>query len=210
MMVNGLASEVCVEEPLVVDLETRTWLPKYCRGDQQAFQQLLFAYRRPVYSYLARCGIDKTSRDDLFQEIFLKIHNAADSYQSSKPLSPWIFTIVVNTVRNYFRAERNREKVISIQQPPDLIDHGLSPDIKVENTHLIHWLEQEIHELPLPQREVLILTTIKGMRLKDVAKSLGIPVNTAKTCLRRARLKLIEKLNMHESTSKGEENAETM
>ena len=61
------------------------------------------AYRRPVYSYLVRSGVADADRDDVFQGIFLKIHTAAGSYDPTRPLAPWLFTIVANSVRNHFR-----------------------------------------------------------------------------------------------------------
>ncbi|MDH3689797.1 MAG: hypothetical protein OEU36_10000, partial [Gammaproteobacteria bacterium] len=53
----------------IVDLEERSWLPRYCRGDAVAFTQLMVAYRKTVYSYLVRCGLNKETRDDVFQEV---------------------------------------------------------------------------------------------------------------------------------------------
>ncbi len=61
------------------------------------------AYRRPVYSYLVRSGVAEADRDDVFQGIFLKIHAAAETYDPARPLAPWLFTIVANSVRNHFR-----------------------------------------------------------------------------------------------------------
>ena len=87
----------------VVDLEERAWLPRHCRGDRNAFEALLAAYRRPIYNYLVRTGVAAADRDDIFQNIFLKVHRAAQSYQSSRPLRPWLFTIAANTVRTHFR-----------------------------------------------------------------------------------------------------------
>lgn len=204
MTANGSAAEVCQEDAQIVDLEARTWLQKHCRGDEQAFTHLIEKYRKPVYGYLTKCGIDQSNRDDLFQEIFLKVHHAADTYQPNKPLSPWIFTIVVNTVRNHFRSEHNRKKVVSIQPEPGELVSNVSPERNIANEQLLHWLEKEIHKLPLPQKEVILLTTIKGMRLHEVAQTLGIPINTAKTCLRRARQKLIEKMTDESSSTNGE------
>ncbi len=53
-------------------------------------------------------------------------------------------------------------------------------------------LERAIAALPLPQREVLVLATIESLPLKDIASILGMPVNTVKTHVRRARLRLVE------------------
>ena len=85
------AKRVSLEaEPVevVVSLDERDWLPRHCRGEQEAFGELMKAYQAPVYRYLARCGVPPASRDDVFQEIFVKIHLAAASYQPSRP-PPW-------------------------------------------------------------------------------------------------------------------------
>ena len=68
-------------EPMeaVVNLDERNWLPRHCRGDGQAFAELVNAYQSPVYGYLVRCGVPPAARDDVFQEIFVKIHLAAAS-----------------------------------------------------------------------------------------------------------------------------------
>ncbi len=96
---SSLASEPADRRRDVVDLEERTWLSRHCRGDASAFPALLEAYRRPVYGYLVRSGVAEANRDDIFQNIFLKIHAAARSYDPTRPLRPWLFTIVANTVR---------------------------------------------------------------------------------------------------------------
>ncbi|MBI3179047.1 MAG: hypothetical protein HYZ27_05260, partial [Deltaproteobacteria bacterium] len=80
-------------------------------GEAAAFVALVLRFRRPVYGYLVRCGVESSVRDDLFQDIFLKIHRAAGVYQSERPLAPWIFTIVANTVRSHFRKMRLRRLV---------------------------------------------------------------------------------------------------
>ena len=87
----------------VLDLEERTWLAAHLRGDEQAFGKLMQAFRKPVYSFLVRHGLEPDCRDDVFQEIFLKIHKAAHTNQANRPLSPWICTIAINTIRNFQR-----------------------------------------------------------------------------------------------------------
>jgi len=68
-------------------------------GDPGAFVRLVAKYRRPVFSYLVRCGVPVADRDDLFQEVFLRVHAAAAQYQDHRPLHPWLFTVVANAVR---------------------------------------------------------------------------------------------------------------
>jgi RNA polymerase sigma-70 factor (ECF subfamily) len=187
----------------VLDLNERNWLPRHCRGDEQAFDELLLAYRNLVYTFLYRYGIEAQIRDDLFQDIFLKIHQSAASYRPSQPLRPWVVSIVLNTVRN-FRRDRGRRqhfmthlKAVSTPNPANPSDshrHEPGLDEQVEQQSTVLWLEQRISSLPERQREVLVLSTLKGLRLKDIAAVMSLPENTVKTHLRRARLSLAESL----------------
>ena len=165
-------------------------LLRHRRGDVEAFARLVALYRKPVYSYLIRCGVSQADRDDLFQDVFLKIHSASGRYEEGRPLHPWLFTIVANTVRTYHRKNRVRERVFG--DPPAAEPAGDSPDgqRRVMARETAAWLERQIARLPLAQREVLLLTCVEKLPQREVAAMLGLPVNTVKTHLRRARLAL--------------------
>ena len=178
----------------IVDLETRSWLPRHCRGDASAFPELMRAYRAPVYGYLIRCGPDRDACDDLFQEIFLKIHKAAASYQPAKPLRPWVFTIAANTVRNHLRSENKRRTASLDEVSSEPHDPSVDTEAHAEQHSLLDWLEQAIAGLPFRQREVLVLTAVQGLRHSEAAEVLQMPLNTVKTHLRRARLTLVRAL----------------
>ncbi len=196
-LVTGASSSLAIDsverQQDVVDLEERTWLTRHCRGDASAFPALLEAYRRPVYGYLVRSGVAEADRDDIFQSIFLKIHAAAQSYDPTRPLGPWLFTIVANTVRNHFRAQAVPFTTVPRDDPRDPFDPpdpNPGPEHIAESRETIAWLEQALLALPLAQREILLLIIIVGLRQQDVANSLNLPLNTVKTHLRRARLAL--------------------
>ena len=181
----------------VVDLEERSLLARHCRGDTDAFPALMSAYRRPVYSYLVRNGVAEADRDDIFQSIFLKIHAAAESYDPSRPLAPWLFTIVANTVRNHFRAHTVPIAAVPSADsldPLDLADPNPDPEHIAAVRETVAWLEEALLALPPAQREVLLLVTVAGLRQQEVAHSLNLPLNTVKTHLRRARLALADGL----------------
>ncbi len=190
---SSLAIDSAERQQDVVDLEQRRWLTRHCRGDASAFPALLEAYRRPVYGYLVRSGVAEADRDDLFQSIFLKIHATAQSYDPTRPLGPWLFTIVANTVRNHFRAQAVPIATVPRDDPLDPFDPpdpNPGPERTAEARETIAWLEDALLALPPAQREVLLLVTIVGLRQRDAANALNLPLNTVKTHLRRARLAL--------------------
>ncbi len=191
---NELAIEAPEQRRDVVDLEERTWLARHRRGDTRAFPALMAAYRRPVYGYLVRSGVAQADRDDVFQGIFLKIHSAAGSYDAARPLAPWLFTIVANSVRNHFRDRPVPFRSAGNGDPPDAADPNPGPEHIATARETLAWLEQALLALPPVQREVLLLAAIVGLRQQDIAQSLDLPLNTVKTHLRRARLALAASL----------------
>lgn len=148
-------------------------------------------YRRPVFSYLFHSGVSEPDRDDLFQEIFVRIHQRAASYQVSRPLHPWLFTVVANAVRSHFRKQK---RLFLFAGPPSENVKDETPDGEAVASarEATAWLEGAISGLPLPQREVLLLATVENLPLNEIASILELPLNTVKTHLRRARLRLMD------------------
>ncbi len=203
---SSLAIDSAERQQDVVDLEERTWLTRHCRGDASAFPALMEAYRRPIYGYLVRRGVAEADRDDMFQSIFLKIHAAADTYDPTRPLGPWLFTIMANTVRNHFRAQVVPITTVPRDDPLDRLDPrdpNPGPERIAEARETVAWLEQALRALPPAQREVLLLITVVGLRQQDAANALNLPLNTVKTHLRRARLALAAGLADRDAGSTG-------
>jgi len=168
-------------------------LLRHAQGDPDAFAQIVTMYSSPIYGYLTRCGVHPAERDDLFQDILIKVHRAATEHPPTGPARPWLFTIAVNTVRSHFRKAKVR-KVVQLQADPAKAESAPShtPEADVATRQTVSWLEAEIRKLPLDQREVLVLCAVQGVDQKEVAATLDMPVNTVKTKLRRARLALAE------------------
>ncbi len=172
-------------------------------GDEQAFPALVAEYRAPVYGYLVRCGIADEDRDDLFQDIFVKVHQAAASYQPERPLHPWLFTIVCNTVRTHLRRLKVRRLVFrqSDEQTPEVADDAADGERRSQARQRMALLETEMQGLSTTQQQVILLAAVEKLPLKEVAAMLRMPVNTVKTHLRRARLALAKGLSRRDRTS---------
>lgn len=188
------SAEKSAESSGVVHLDERMLLRRHLNGDPEAFAELVAQYRAPVYGYLLRSGIEPTRCDDLFQEIFLKIHRGAATYQPEKPLKPWIFAIAANTLRSWFRKKSIPFVSAEDGGVEDVVDGAPSSQQMVEAHETVEWLEDALSKLSPTQRQVVILCCIEKLEQKDVAAVLEIPVNTVKTHLRRARIALARAL----------------
>jgi RNA polymerase sigma-70 factor (ECF subfamily) len=186
------------------ETDERALLLRHRAGDPAAFTGLVAAYRRPVYSYLVRCGVAAADRDDLFQEIFLKVHAAAGQFEDGRPLHPWLFTIVANTVRTHHRRNKVRQLVLAGPLDGEPAVRSADGERQAMARQTAAWLEAAIVALPLAWREVLVLSCVEGLPQQTVAEILGLPVNTVKTHLRRARLALASRLAERDAPAGGE------
>ncbi len=178
-------------------------LVRHRDGDESAFPELVTRYRASVYGYLVRMGVAAEARDDLFQEIFLRVHRAAGRYEPARPLQPWLFTIVANAVRNHQRGDRLRQLrfVAVAPEQPDPPDPAPDGERAADSRQTAAWLQQAIGRLPRAQREVLVLAAIERQPLAAIGTALGIPVGTVKSRLGRARLALAQALASREPSS---------
>ena len=178
----------------VVDLERRKLLARHCAGDANAFPELVKLFGDPIYSYVIRSGVEAGARDDVVQEIFIKIHSQAHLYQAERPLEPWLFTIVANTVRSHYRKVRVRE-ILGELPSEEARSVDQNAEERTQSKQTVEWLSGAIGRLPLQQQEVLNLCCVTGMEQKEVARILNMPVNTVKTHLSRARIALAKALS---------------
>ena len=176
----------------------RSFFLRHLSGDNSAFSELMKLFQSQVYSYLVRAGVSPADRDDLFQDIILKIHRARDQYDQTRALFPWIFTIAVNTVRSHFR-QRGSVAVSDSERENLTIDSADSHEY-LEAKETVGWLEAEISKLSLNEKEVVILCCVENIDQTQAAELLDLPLNTLKTHLRRGRMKLVSALTRRNTT----------
>lgn len=170
-------------------------LLRHREGDPSAFPELVRAYKAPVYAFLCRSGVPDRDCEDVFQEVFIKIHQNARRFDEERELHPWVFTIVVNTTRSYLR--RHGRRAVSMEQmPAESIDaEAPSAERELATKQAMDRLQAEIRALPERHREALLLAVVENLSMRDIATVLDVPVNTVKTWLRRARSRLLERFS---------------
>jgi RNA polymerase sigma-70 factor (ECF subfamily) len=207
-------------EAAVVPISDRVLLERHVGGDRDAFAQLMKTYASPIYGTLARCGVPPAERDDLFQEVFEKVHRAARRKLPDGPVRAWIFAIAINSVRDTFRRAKVRSIVrlsddpardTALRGPGHASGHAgadervsARPDRAAEAKEMATFLDAQMARLPLEQREALVLYALEGLSLEEAASALDVPIDTVKTRVRRARLSLAEAMHRRTLTTERE------
>lgn len=138
-------------------------------------------YHKKILGYIYNRVLNTDTAEDLCSLVFLKIYEKLDTFDETKAsLSTWIFTVMRNTLFDYYRAHRVSEEI-----PEDLSD-GKDLEEEVINRETLSALADALCELPEKQRDVIILRYYKGEKLKDAAVMMGISYPYAKLLHKQA------------------------
>ncbi|HEY2881259.1 MAG TPA: sigma-70 family RNA polymerase sigma factor [Pirellulales bacterium] len=171
----------------------------------KAFEELVHRYERELYSYLRRYLSDATLAEDVFQATFLQLYLKAGQFEEGRKVRPWLYTIATNQAIDAQRRNR-RHKMVSLDRRShndaakddvgSLIDLLTSREpgatANLEKVERQQWVQQAVEQLPDVLREAVLLVYYQGLKYREAADVLGIPVGTVKSRMHAAILKLNE------------------
>lgn len=180
---------------------------RYCKsGNRNDFAILVKRYERELFAYLRRFLGDAELAEDAFQASFLQVHLKAESFEQGRRFRPWLYAIATNQAIDAQRRNR-RHKVASIDRsgnsPDDetgkladlLVSSAPGPAALATASELNQWLGTALAKLPESMRQVIQLVYYQGLKYRDAAEVLDVPVGTVKSRLHSAVLKLNELWN---------------
>jgi len=181
-------------------------LKRYAAGDEGAFQELVNQYKDSVYAFLRRFLNHADLVDDVFQETFMQLYVSRDTFDLSKPLRPWLFTIAANKAKD---ALRRMQRVDSTnlgslfdneEHSMDDVLNTLDHDDRMPYDDLIReetaaQVKRVIARMPAKLREILILAYFHKFPYAEISGILGIPVGTVKSRLHTAVARFAEDWN---------------
>ena len=168
------------------------------------FKAIYRQYFDFVWSSARRLGIEPSGMDDLIQEVFIAIHTKLHTLENPDALRSWIYGVVRRTASNHRRAKRARGEMRSDTTGfADTASLQPTPLEQTERSAEVQLLMNLLSELDEPKREIFALVEIEEFSVPDAADALGIPLNTAYSRLRAARLAFEAALARHEARNKG-------
>ncbi len=193
------------DESLVVDFTDHTdeqLFRQYRESeDSLIFTELVSRYQRELYNYLRRFLGDAAMAEDVFQATFLQVHVKRELFQSGRKFRPWLYTIATNQAIDAQRRNR-RHKRLSLDQAQrtsgeemgtlmDMVATGDStPYEQAEKTEQAEWIRAAVDNLPETLQSAVQLVYFRGMKYRDAAKIMSVPVGTVKSRLHSALQKL--------------------
>lgn len=159
-------------------------------GDEQALEEVLSVYEKPIYTHLVRLIGNTDDAGDLLQETFIRFYNWRVHIDPNGNIKNLLYKIATNIAYDHFRKQK-RSNLISIDDEDysETIDAALTYT-NVERDIIAIDLENALQKLRPHYNNILLLYYREGFSYEDIAQMLNIPINTIKTHLRRARQEL--------------------
>lgn len=170
------------------------------QGKKGAFEELIQTYKRLVMHIVFRMIHHSSDREDICQDVFLKIFQNLSSFRQEAKLSTWIGRIAYNSCLNhiekkkaplledYWRPEQNWE---------DIEGSTTSPAEAAELSELNAKVQAEMEKMPANHRTALTLFHVDGLGYEEIAEVMNLPEGTVKSYLFRARQFLKKKMICH-------------
>lgn len=177
------------------------------RSDRGAFEELVHRYERELYNYLRHYLGDAEMAEDAFQAAFLQVHLKCDQFDPGRRVRPWLYTVATNQAIDAQRRNR-RHRMVSLSDRSQrggndedmgslvqfLDGESPNPAERLESDEQRQFVRGAVRRLPTPLRQVLLLVYYQGMKYREAADVLSIPVGTVKSRLHAAIRKLEQSL----------------
>ena len=158
-------------------------LPLVGQGDPEAFEVLYRSTEKAVYALALSILRNPHDAEDIVQETYLKVRAAAHLYvPQGKPLA-WLFTITKNLCRDLLRGQSRTEAA------PDGAEDDLRFSYVSDPTDRLV-LEAALKTLGDEERQVVLLHAVSGLKHREIAQDLGLPLSTVLSRYNRALKKL--------------------
>ncbi len=181
---GDLAQEILTEEELV---------GRTISGDVDAYGQLVERYQQRIFNLIGRMVGRREVVEDIAQEVFIKAYRKLGTFRGESSFYTWLYTIALNTCRNYFRSRERLVKTVDIEYSAEAMEKS-QPSQRaeevVERMQRAALVHQALDRLPPDQRQVVVMCDLEGLGYQEIADYLKIPIGTVRSRIFRARMNL--------------------
>jgi RNA polymerase sigma-70 factor (ECF subfamily) len=198
-----MPQEPCCTEALPPRTDEELLLSYRESGERTCFDELVRRYERELYNYLRRYLVDAEMAEDVFQAAFLLVHLKCQQFEDGRRFRPWLYAIATNAAIDAQRRDK-RHRAISLDRvgakksrqesaklADILVSEDPSPFTEASRMESAQWIQAALDELSEPMRDVVHLVYYQGLKYREAAEVLEVPVGTVKSRLHAA----IQKLN---------------
>jgi len=185
----------------LVERSDRELVRESCRGEKEAFRELVERYQRKVLSVALGMTHNRDDALELTQETFVKAYENLRKFKGESSFYTWLYRIVVNLAIDSRRRDR-RHPTVAIEDQPGgedfsatLADRELADPFQQARAREIgSRVAQAISELTPDHKAVILLREVEGLSYEDISRVMQCSKGTVMSRLHYARKRLQARL----------------
>lgn len=200
------------DEVALDQLSDEELMVAYRDGEVAAFELLVKRHQGPIFNFILRSTGRRDQAEELLQEVFLRIVKSAPKYEQTAKFTTWAYTIARNLCIDRARKAKKYSEVSLDKHVGDdgegatfkdrLVDEeGGSATVDFDKQQFVGRLKEALEELPEDQRDVFVMREFSGLKFREIAEVLEVPVPTVKSRMRYALEALRGHLQMYKGHS---------
>lgn len=177
------------------ELQDQELVSLYIQGNESCLEDLITRHKKRVFSYIMMIVRDRHLAEDVFQDTFIKVIQTLKrgTYNDEGKFLPWVLRIAHNLIIDHFRRVK-RMPVINGGDDFDIFSiltlSQVNAEDKLTKRQIRSDVRKAIENLPIEQREVLIMRYYIDMSFKEIADTTNCSINTALGRMRYALINL--------------------
>ena len=155
------------------------------RGDADSFGRLVERWQSRVFGFILRYTGDREDARDLTQDTFAKAYQNLGRLSDPTSFPAWVYKIALNECRMRFRRSK-RLKQVDLDEGREMVGVEVderTPETAYRQTELQRVFESVFEELPGEQRAVIVMKEYQGLKFREIAEILDVPLSTVKSRL---------------------------
>lgn len=153
------------------------------------FESVYRLYFRDVLLYVSGLAGDGQLAEEITQETFEKALKNIKSFDGSKDIRAWLFTIARNA---YFSRCRKEKRIVEIPDEGALVDSGISFVEAMENGERVEHIYEFLHEMKEPYKEVFMLRIFGELPYDSIGRIFGRSASWARVTFYRAKKMIVD------------------
>ncbi len=189
----ALQKEVSTQE-----VQWRDQITRIAAGDESALAELYDSSSRLVYSLALRILINPTDAEEITLDVYSQVWRTANRFESQRgSVMAWLVTMTRSRAIDRLRSQRNHHMVSSSEKDlSELATTFETPESQTVEKESVKFVRSALEELPVEQRDAILLSFFNDLTHPEVADQLGIPLGTVKTRIRLGMSKLRQSLGV--------------
>jgi RNA polymerase sigma-70 factor (ECF subfamily) len=159
------------------------------KTQNQAFQQLMSDYQRPLYSHIRNIVLNHDDADDVLQNTFVKVFQFLKNFKGESKLFSWMYRIATNEAITFINQKAKRNGTTSEAMQSKIVDN-LKADTYFDGDAIQLKLQKAVALLPEKQQLVFKMRYFEEIKYEEMSEILGTSVGALKASYHHAVKKI--------------------